>query len=125
LPGVAIVRTAQVSAPYCAEHAARFRYKFKRLRTAQGIAYAITLMGGLPWVPPFNHILNLPVPARIAAGILALAAFFYLIASIFVIKPILYDAYFTQSGQRLHIKAGRPFLESVITANPGNVDAIL
>jgi len=89
----------------------------------QLIAYVVTSASGLLLVPPFDRMLNLPFAVRIAAGVFALAAFVYLIASIFIIKPTLYDAFFTQSNQRLHIKAGEPFLESVIAANPGNVDA--
>jgi len=91
----------------------------------QGVAYVVTVLGGLWWVPPFDRIVNIPFAVRLAAGLLALMAFLYLIASIFVIKPTLYDIFFRQSGSRLHIKAAPPFLESVIAANPGNVDSTI
>ena len=50
-------------------------------------------------------------------------AFLYLIASIFIIKPTLYDIFFRQSGSRLQIKAAPPFLENLIASNPDNVDS--
>jgi hypothetical protein len=88
------------------------------------LAYGVTVLGGIWLVPPFDRIFNIPFPVRVAAGLVALIAFLYLVASIFVIKPTLYDIFLTQSGCRMKIKGAQPFLESVIAANPGNVDTV-
>jgi len=72
LPGVAVIETARVSAPYCAPHAARFRQRFARLRFLQGIAYCALVLG-LFSTSPLAHNLQLSSLLSTAMLILALA----------------------------------------------------
>src|SRR5262245_44892112 len=121
LPGIGFVRTTQVYAPYCSGHAAAFRQRFINLRRLQTAAYVITLIAILAVTPPLNRIFALPPAMRLTCYVTAAACFLFLVATIFVIKPQLYDAFFAVSGGRLRIKACLPFLESVIARNQGNV----
>jgi hypothetical protein len=124
LPGIGFVRTTQVTIPYCTSHAARFRERFSRLRWAQGVGYVITAAAGFLAIPRFNRLIGLSVPATIACYVFAVGGFLFLIATIFVVKPYLYDVFYAASGNHLRVRAGLPFLESLIAANPGNVDVV-
>jgi hypothetical protein len=121
LPGIGIVRTTRVTAPYCTGHAVAFRRRFTCLRWAQGVAYVATL-AVIPGLPRFNRAFTLPVILKLLCMAVGIAAFLFLVATIFVVKPFLYDIFYTVSGNRVRVRASVPFLESLIALNPGNVE---
>src|SRR5262245_60100913 len=96
LPGVGIVRTTRVTAPHCAEHATAFRRRFTRLRWAQSVAY-VAALAVIPGLPRFNQAIPLPVTVRIACMAVGIAAFLFLVATIFFVKPFLYDIFYAVS----------------------------
>jgi hypothetical protein len=122
LPGIGFVRTAQVSVPYCSGHAAAFRQRFINLRRLQTAAYFIMLIAILAVMPPLNRMIDLPPAMRLACYATAAGCFLFLIATIFVVKPRLYDAFYAISGGRVRIKASLPFLESLSALNKDNVE---
>ena len=122
LPGIGLLQSTKVAAPYCAGHAADFRARFHRLRWAQGLAYFAMLLALIPTVPPSRELIALPAMARLACYVVWIGAFLFLVVSIFLIKPFLYDVVYTVSGKQMQIRGAHPFLEQLIAANPGNAE---
>jgi hypothetical protein len=124
LPGMGFVRTTQVAIPYCDSHAHEFQARFSRLRLAQGIAYALALaFGCLVIFPPDLRglLLLAPQPSWIEYALTAIV-FLFLVATIFLVKPFMYDVFIAISGNQLRMKGGCPgFMDSVVVANQGNV----
>ena len=66
--------------------------------------------------------MHLPKIPNVVEFILVGTAFAFLVASIFLIKPFLYDVFIVVSTDQMRIKGGHPdFRKSVILANDGNV----
>jgi hypothetical protein len=111
---VVATRTTQVSIPYCEQHSRRFRRRFRILRTLQPVGAVVVLAAALA-----GHTFK-SMPAYGVAG----ATLLLLAASIFVIKPCLYDVFLDVTPERISIRGGgQEFLEQVLEANPGNAVA--
>lgn len=113
------VRTTEVSLPYCDEHEQIFRRRFRRLRISQGLAFAVLGVSCATLInPEFRTWIGWNQEPGPIEGALCAVLFLYLVASIFCIKPFLYDAFIKRRGNRLTIKSGYPtFIRSVIEAN--------
>ncbi len=118
-PGIGLVRTTPVSLPYCAEHARAFRGRFRNLRVAQGVAGALLIAG---WIvgcsKSFRAVLGWDPGPGLGDAMFCGSVFLFLAATVFLIKPFLYDAYFKRFGNRLAIKShSEIFIKDVIEAN--------
>ena len=124
LPGIGIVWTTDVTIPYCAIHARRFQSRFSRLRIAQLVAYILAIVAGsLIFIPGIRDLLQLPHAPTTLEFFLTGGAFLFLIVSIFLLKPFLYDVFIAVSGNRVCFKGGvAAFRENLTIANRGNVD---
>jgi hypothetical protein len=120
LPGIGVIRTMPVAVPYCVAHAADFRRRFKRLRWAQFMGYIVALAAGLAVAPRVN-LFSFAPQLRIAAFVVLAVSFVFLVISLFVIKPLQYDVYFSTDGNRLKVRGNFAFLERVIESNRDNV----
>jgi hypothetical protein len=124
LPGIGLLQSTKVAAPYCAGHAADFRSRFIRLRWAQGLAYFVAILALIAAAPQSRQLIALPEMARLAGYVVGFGAFLFLVVSIFLIKPFLYDVFLTISGTQMRIRGAHPFLEQLIAANPGNAERL-
>jgi hypothetical protein len=117
--GIGLIRTTQVSLPYCEEHAGAFQHRFRNLRIAQGIGYAILIVGALTsFSSPVRHMFGWAPEPGVVSGVFFGFVFLFLVATIFCIKPFLYDAYVKRSGNYLAIKShSETFIKHVIEAN--------
>lgn len=118
-PGVGLVRTTQVALPYCDRHRKAFEFRFRKLRKAQSIAYAVFLPCTFTiFFPPLRVVFGWPSEPGLASGAFGGILFLLLVVTIFCIKPFLYDAFIYSSRKRIRIKSkSHRFLNNVIECN--------
>lgn len=119
VPGVAWVRTTEVSLPYCEDHADAFQQRFRTFRIFQGVVYVILLVAVFTiFFPPVRKLFGWGLDPGVVSNIVIIALFLCLVITIFCIKPFLYDAFISQSGNRLRIRSRSPiFIKNVIESN--------
>lgn len=98
LPFVVIVRVDKVKLPYCDQHRLGFHKRFSRLHWFQGIGFALFL--GLSGFAsrPARGLLGVNNETGMLLAALGLISVLLVGASIFFVKPFLYDAKFTPMG---------------------------
>lgn len=118
-PGVGLMRTTQVSLPYCHEQGSAFQTRFRKLRIVQGVVFAILVIGAFTI---FSEPVRLWFGWGAKPGVVSLVfggvLFLFLGITIFCIKPFLYDAFITRFGNGMQIKScSDVFIKNVIEAN--------
>ena len=119
LPGVGLVRTTEVSLPYCSEHQRDFQRRFRKLRIAQGVLYVILFVCAFTLLfEPVRLWFGWGPKPGIISGLFVGVVFLFLVITIFGIKPFLYDAFLKRSGDKIIIKShSKTFIKNVIDAN--------
>jgi hypothetical protein len=119
LPGIAFLTSTNLTLPYCALHERRFRRRFFWLRLSQAVGYVLAIsLGMVVLYPQVRPTLGFPVDASVVEYVLAGGAFAYLVLSIFVIKPFLYDVFVVVGNGTITFRGGAPlFRERLIAAN--------
>jgi hypothetical protein len=118
-PGIGLVRTTQVAIPYCAEHREAFQRRFRRLRIAQGVVYAVLVICGFTiFFEPVRLSFGWDPKPGLVSGVFGGVLFLFLLVTIFGIKPFLYDVFIKRSGNRIRIKSrSGVFIQRIIEAN--------
>lgn len=119
LPGVAFLTWTDVRIPYCEIDGLEFQKRFKILRAVQSVLYIVVLVTGGMWLFT-EEGMDLGITRDVAtlSGICAGIGFLTLVATIFVIKPRLYDVFInhTASGLRVSCKSTE-FIAAMVQQN--------